>query len=59
LPSLFENNMIFMNVWKMMPVMALAYTWNKDERNPLAWPYFATVGGRSSSLGSILESKGA
>ena len=51
--------MIFMNVWNMMPLMALAYTWNKDERNPLAWPYFATVGDRGSSLGSILESKGA
>jgi hypothetical protein len=47
--------MIFMNVWNMMGPMSLAYTWNKDERNPLAWPYFATVGDRGSSLGSILE----
>jgi hypothetical protein len=40
--------MIMLNIFGMVGPLSLAYTWNKDERNPLAWPYFATVGGRGS-----------
>jgi hypothetical protein len=56
--ALHENNEIYVNFGIYAPV-SLTYTWNKNERNPLAWPYFATVGDQGSSLSINLARKGA